>query len=188
LLDTLGLHKRPQTKLGRICINSNGTSLITQPPHVFKHLDPNMSLGKFTIQQALQKVVTTVRESDSERLVFIGIERSQVGGTILVYERQYQPNVDVLIYNFQEEMERINGGPIPDCVIPALQRNNPNRPDDNLIASENDSFISDITSMMVGSPQQTNPPMPEDQRQCVKLELSLPTHTGITPTPNPIPM
>ena len=63
-----------------------------------------MSLEKITIQQALQKVVTTVRESDSERPVFIGIERSQVGGTILVYERQYQPNVDVLIYNFQEEM------------------------------------------------------------------------------------
>ena len=160
MLDTLGLHKRPQTKLGRICINSNGTSLITQPPNFFEHLDPNMSLGKFTIQQALQKVVTTVRESDSERPVFIGIERSQVGGTILVYERQYQPNFDVLIYNFQEEMERINGGPIPDCVlpVPALQRNSPNRPDENSIASENYSFISDITSMMTGAPLAYQPP------------------------------
>ena len=85
-------------------------------------------------------------------------------------------------------MEYIKGVPIPDCVLPALQRNNPNLPDEHLIASENDSFISDITSMMVGSPRQIKPPMPEDQRQCVKLELSLHTHTSIKPTPNTSPM
>lgn len=99
-----------------------------------------------------------------------------MGGTIIVYERQYQPNVDALIYNFQDEMECINGGPIPDCVLPALQRNNPNRPDENFIASENDSFISDITSMMVGSPRQIKPPMPEDQRQCVNRVEPAYTH------------
>ena len=121
----VGLTNKTSDQAWKNLHNFQRSFLENSTARVFEHLDPDGSLGNITIRNALSKVLTTVKATNSEQ-TFTGVERSRSVGIILVYERQYQSNVDGLIYNFQAELERINAGPIPDSVLPALRRNNTN--------------------------------------------------------------